>query len=162
MSIYYPHSAKIDRLLLLLFVRPTHLLGRRKWTVLPISSRCTSELEKDPRSCVPDVSVFTCSLWECPDHVMGRESHVSERCFWARSQEKGIIIITFKPNHGPLAAKKVFFKGHHGHTKGRRMGNSRHYQVLVKLWMRGWWSVYRKTRNKAELMPFKALFSNHH
>ena len=100
---------------------------------------CTSEWDKDERSCVPDVSVFTCSLWERPDHVM--ENHVSEMSYGVRStQGEGHNAALRKKGTGPKGMD--FFRVHYGHTKGRPLWNSRHYQVLVKLWMRDWWSVY--------------------
>ena len=64
------------------------------WTVLPISLRAT-ELEKDELSCIPDVCVFTCSLWKRLHHLT--ENHASERCFGARDQERAIIVIIYQP-----------------------------------------------------------------
>ena len=95
------------------------------WTVLPISSLCASELDKDTCSCVPDVSVFTCSLWGRPYHVT--ESHVCERCFGVPSRLKGIVFIIFSPSaRRPLVANGLdFFRGHFGHTKGLPPGNLR-------------------------------------
>jgi hypothetical protein len=113
------------------------------WTVRPISSICASELDKDTRSCVPEVSVFTCSLREWPDHVT--EIHVSERCFGACSTQG-------ERNSGHWLQKACFFRVPYDHTKGLPLGNSRHYQVLVKLWMRDWWSVYnlrKKTKQSS-------------
>jgi hypothetical protein len=74
------------------------------WTVLPIPSIYTSELDKYARICIPEVSVFTCSLWERPDHVM--ESHVSERCFGACSTQG-------EGNNGHWPQKEYICPAHH-------------------------------------------------
>ena len=58
--------------MLLLIIRPTHLVGWRKVNV-------DSSSNKDTHSCVPDVSVFTCSLWERPDNVMESTQHSGRR-----------------------------------------------------------------------------------
>ena len=73
------------------------------WTVLPISSICILELHKDRCSCVPDVSVFTCSTWNIHIHMMERAAP-RETCLMASCRKSpglflGYIIATQKGCH---------------------------------------------------------------
>jgi hypothetical protein len=65
--------------------------------------------------------------------MRGASEHAAPREEWVLYA----IIIIFSPRvQRPLATKGMdFFSEHYGHTKGMPAGNSRHYQVLVKLGM---------------------------
>jgi hypothetical protein len=143
-------------LVLLLFVRPSHLVGWRKVNVdsshAVASPMCLSSLV----ACEKDLIMWRRDMW-----VRGA---------LVRSlQGKGIIIITYSPRaQSPLATIGMdFLRGHYGHTKRMQSGYLRHYQVIVKSWMRDWWNVFSlcKQQRRAHACHatfFKSSLESHH
>ena len=87
------------------------------------------------------------------------ESNLNERCFGKQSGE-GNYNYYIQPKGTTATGRKGmdFFRGHYGHTKGIQLGNSRHYQVLVKLWMRDWWSVCSLRKKQSRAHVFHTTF----